>query len=111
MDSEKFIQNFNTILSLFLFKKKKRYFLFISKQRKMLVSFHIFFSNFKFQNFKISKFKFQFKKKNPLDVCVCFFFFLRLLFLARSVRHSVNCYRSYKKNNLLQASMVIKSKN
>jgi len=74
MDSEKFIQNFNTILSLFLFKKKKRYFLFISKQRKMQVSFHIFFSNFKFQNFKISKFKFQFKKKIP-STCVCVFFF------------------------------------
>jgi len=90
MDSEKFIQNFNTILSLFLFKKKKRYFLFISKQRKMQVSFHIFFSNFKFQNFKISKFKFQFKKKNPLDVCVCFFFssvcyFSRVQYVTRSI--------------------------
>lgn len=35
--------------------------------------------------------------------------FLRLLFLARSVRHSVNCYRSYKKKKFV-ASLIGNSK-
>jgi len=49
-------------------------------------------------------FKIKFQLNIPRRV------FLRLLFLARSVRHSVNCYRSYKKKSLLQASLVIQSK-
>jgi len=104
MDSEKFIQNFNTILSLFLFKKKKIFPFHIKAKKDAGIISYFFFFKFQISNFKfqISNFKFQNSnsnfnlKKNPLDVCVCFLF-LRLLFLARSVRHSVNCYRSYKK--------------
>jgi len=70
MDSEKFIQNFNTILSLFLFKKKKIFPFHIKAKKDAGIISYFFF--FKFQNFKISNFKFQFKKIP--STCVCVFF-------------------------------------
>jgi len=74
MDSEKFIQNFNTILSLFLFKKKKD--ISFSYQSKERCRYHFIFF-FQISNFKISKFQnsnFNLKKKIP-STCVCVFFF------------------------------------
>lgn len=95
MDSKNLFK-FSTKSSLFLLRF---FFLFISEflnKSKERYRYLHFFSSF------ILKTKFQLNIPRRV--------FLRLLFLARSVRHSVNCYRSYKKR-LLQASLVIKSKN